>query len=165
IDSLTAELRRRERALAAAGVADLDTWRIRGCHHDPAVEPMPRLVIVVDEFATLAEELPDFVGGLVGIAQRGRSLGIHLVLATQRPEGAVSADIRANTRLRICLAVARENESRDVIDSPRAITISRTTPGRALVRVGAHELVEVQTARVAGPVVTSARAAGTVQLV
>src|SRR5205085_4712218 len=155
IDSLTAELRRRERALAAAGVADLDTWRIRGCHHDPAVEPMPRLVIVVDEFATLAEELPDFVGGLVGIAQRGRSLGIHLVLATQRPEGAVSADIRANTRLRICLAVAREAESRDVIDSAAAVDIARATPGRALVRVGAQELVEMQTARVCVPVAAS----------
>ena len=151
IESLTAELRRRERVLAAAEVADLDGWRLRGCHQRPGAEPMPRLVIVVDEFATLAEELPDFVGGLVGIAQRGRSLGIHLVLATQRPEGAVSADIRANTRLRICLAVARDNESRDVIDSPRAVTISRSSPGRALVRIGSNELVEVQTARVAGP--------------
>ena len=158
IESLTAELRRRERVLAAAEVADLDGWRLRGSHQRPGAEAMPRLVIVVDEFATLAEELPDFVGGLVGIAQRGRSLGIHLVLATQRPEGAVSADIRANTRLRICLAVARDNESRDVIDSPSAVKISRSTPGRALVRVGAHELVEVQTARVAGPAPAKQRA-------
>jgi S-DNA-T family DNA segregation ATPase FtsK/SpoIIIE len=165
ITSLTAELRRRERVLAAAAVADIDTWRARGCHQEPGAEPLPRLVIVVDEFATLADELPDFVGGLVGIAQRGRSLGIHLVLATQRPEGAVSADIRANTRLRICLAVARENESRDVIDSPRAMTISRSTPGRALVRVGANELVEVQTARVAGPATTANHRRGQVEIV
>jgi S-DNA-T family DNA segregation ATPase FtsK/SpoIIIE len=150
IESLTAELRRRERLLAAVGAPDLDSWRARAMRNGEQPHAMPRLVIVVDEFATLAEELPDFIGGLVGIAQRGRSLGIHLVLATQRPEGAVSADIRANTRLRICLAVAREVESRDVIDSPRALSISRATPGRALVRVGAHDLVEVQTARVAG---------------
>ena len=63
----------------------------------------------------------------------------------------MSSDIRANTRMRICLAVAREAESRDVLDSPRAMSISRKTPGRALVRAGVHELVEVQTARVAGP--------------
>ena len=151
IDSLTAELRRRERLLADAGAADLDSWRASVLLKGGGSEQLPRLVIVVDEYATLAEELPDFVSGLIGIAQRGRSLGVHLVLATQRPEGAVSADIRANTRLRICLAVAREAESRDVLDSPRALDISRTTPGRALVRTGAHELVEVQTARVAGP--------------
>ena len=150
IESLSAELRRRERVLSSAGAPDLDSWRARELRGGEGCEHMPRLVIVVDEFATLAEELPEFVGGLVGIAQRGRSLGVHLVLATQRPEGAVSSDIRANTRLRICLAVAREAESRDVLDSPRAVGISRRTPGRALVRVGAHELVEVQTARVAG---------------
>ena len=67
------------------------------------------------------------------------------------PRAPSPPDIRANTRLRICLAVAREAESRDVLDSARALTISRNTPGRALVRAGAHELVEVQTARVAGP--------------
>lgn len=147
IESLSAELRRRERVLAAAGVPDLDRWRLRAANSD---EHLPRLVIVVDEFATLAEDLPDFIGGLVGIAQRGRSLGVHLVLATQRPEGAVSADIRANVRLRVCLAVARETESRDVIDGPQALSISRTTPGRALVRLGSCELIEMQTARVAG---------------
>src|SRR6185312_9273348 len=132
--SLTAELKRRETLLAHEGVADIDAYRNTG-------QRLARLVIVVDEFASLAEELPDFVGGLVGIAQRGRSLGVHLILATQRPEGAVSADIRANTRLRICLAVAREAESRDVIDSTAATAISRTTPGRALVRVETSGLV------------------------
>ena len=97
---------------------------------------MPRLVLVVDEFATLAEELPDFVGGLVGIAQRGRSLGVHLVLATQRPGGVVSADIRANTSLRIALRVTDPAESTDVVDVRDAAEISRVHPGRAVVRVG-----------------------------
>ena len=61
--------------------------------------------IVIDEFASLVRELPDFVTGLVNIAQRGRSLGIHLILATQRPSGVVSPEIRANTNLRIALRV------------------------------------------------------------
>ena len=160
IDSLSAELRRRERVLAAAHVPDLETWRSRAVNAD---EHLPRLVIIVDEFATLAEELPDFVGGLVGIAQRGRSLGVHLVLATQRPEGAVSADIRANVRMRVCLAVAREAESRDVLDSPAALGISRTTPGRALLRLGNADLVEMQTARVTGPAASNCH--GLVQVV
>jgi S-DNA-T family DNA segregation ATPase FtsK/SpoIIIE len=150
LQSLSAELRRRERLLADEHLPDLESWLRRRPAADER-HAMSRLVIVVDEFATLAEELPDFVGGLVGIAQRGRSLGVHLVLATQRPEGAVSADIRANTRLRICLAVARDAESRDVIDSPAAVGISRTTPGRALIRVDSGGLLEVQTARVAAP--------------
>ncbi|HEX3824712.1 MAG TPA: FtsK/SpoIIIE domain-containing protein [Mycobacteriales bacterium] len=140
--SLTAELRRREALFAAVGAADLDGYLAT------AAERLARLVIVVDEFAVLADEQPEFVGGLVGIAQRGRSLGVHLVLATQRPDGVVCADIRANTRLRICLGVARENESRDVIDSPAAASISRTTPGRAFLRVGPGELHEFQSARV-----------------
>ncbi|MFN2523940.1 MAG: FtsK/SpoIIIE domain-containing protein [Mycobacteriales bacterium] len=141
--SLTAELKRREGLLAAAGAKDIDD-------HRRARGQLARLVIVVDEFASLAAELPDFVGGLVGIAQRGRSLGVHLVLATQRPEGVVSADIRANTNLRLCLAVTRETESRDVIDAPDAATISRTTPGRAYARTGHAELTPFQSGRVGG---------------
>jgi DNA segregation ATPase FtsK/SpoIIIE, S-DNA-T family len=150
LTSLDAELRRRERVLAGVGVADLAGYAAAATRVDSAPPRPPRLVIVVDEFATLAEELPDFVGGLVGIAQRGRSLGVHLVLATQRPEGVVSADIRANTRLRICLAVARDSDSRDVIDGPQAATIGRDTPGRAYLRAGPGELTVMQTARVSG---------------
>ena len=144
--SLGAELKRRESLLAAANATHLDAFRATGGH-------LARLVIVVDEFASLAEELPDFVGGLVGIAQRGRSLGVHLVLATQRPEGVVSADIRANTNLRICLAVTRESESRDVIDTADAARISRTTPGRGFARTGHGELHPFQAGRVGGAAV------------
>ncbi len=141
--SLTAELKRREAVLAEVGAKDLGDLRRQG-------RSLARLVIVVDEFASLAEDLPDFVQGLVGIAQRGRSLGVHLVLATQRPEGVVSADIRANTNLRLCLAVTRDTESRDVIDSPVAATISRTTPGRGYARTGHAELTAFQAGRVGG---------------
>jgi S-DNA-T family DNA segregation ATPase FtsK/SpoIIIE len=111
---------------------------------------LPRLLIVIDEFASLARELPDFVTGLVNIAQRGRSLGIHLLLATQRPSGVVSPEIRANTNLRIALRVTDTGESTDVIDSPDAARIGKSTPGRAFVRLGHASLVPFQAGRVGG---------------
>jgi S-DNA-T family DNA segregation ATPase FtsK/SpoIIIE len=164
--SLHAELSRREAVLAEVGAKDIeDHRRLVGQPGGPR-EVLPRLVIVVDEFASLVEELPDFVGGLVGIAMRGRSLGVHMVLATQRPEGVVSADIRANTNLRLCLAVTRDSESRDVIDSPLAATISRTTPGRAYAKTGHADLTPFQAGRVGGrrPAVVAASQAPTVEL-
>ncbi len=112
--------------------------------------PLPRLLVVIDEFATLASELPDFVPSLVGIAQRGRSLGVHMLLATQRPSGAVNENIRANTNLRVCLRVQTPQDSSDVIDSPAAAKIPRNQPGRAQVRLGPSELIPVQTALVSG---------------
>lgn len=149
--SLTAELTRREQLLREAGAKDIDEHRGRVGRPGGPQQVLPRLVLVVDEFASLAEELPDFVTGLVGIAMRGRSLGVHLVLATQRPEGVVSTDIRANTNLRICLAVTSSAESRDVIDVPDAATLSGTTPGRGYVRTGPAPPMLLQTARIGGP--------------
>lgn len=143
--SLHSELRRREQVFADAGVADLEGYRAGA----PA-RPLARLVIVVDEFASLAEELPEFVKGLVGVAQRGRSLGVHLVLATQRPGSAVSADIRANTSIRIALRVTDPGESTDVIDAADAVAIERSRPGRAYVRTG-QSLTCVQTAHAGSP--------------
>ncbi len=108
--SLSAELKRREEILLHAGAKDIeDYWDTR--RRRPELDPLPRLVLIIDEFASLVAELPDFVTGLVGIAQRGRSLGVHLILATQRPAGVVSADIRANTNLRIALRVTDSAES------------------------------------------------------
>ena len=147
LQSLGAELRRRERILLAAGCTDLDDYLRTAA---PGSPPLPRLVLVVDEFASLVDELPDFVGGLVGVAQRGRSLGVHLVLATQRPGGVVSADIRANTGLRIALRMTDAAESRDVVDVRDAADIGRFTPGRAVLRTGAGGVRHVQTARVGG---------------
>ncbi|MFD0467425.1 FtsK/SpoIIIE domain-containing protein [Nonomuraea thailandensis] len=141
LDSLAAEIRRRERLLAAAGAKDIEDYTGPG---------MPRLVLIIDEFAALVAELPDFVAGLVDIARRGRSLGIHLILATQRPAGVVTADIQANTSLRIALRVTEPAESADVIDLPDAAHISKSTPGRCYVRSGVGAAVAVQTARVGG---------------
>jgi DNA segregation ATPase FtsK/SpoIIIE and related proteins len=91
--SLDAELRRRELLFAQVGARDVDQYRTTITPH----ASLHRLILIVDEFAALAEELPDFLDGLIDIAQRGRSLGIHLILATQRPGGVISPEIRANT--------------------------------------------------------------------
>jgi len=149
LESLGAELRRREQLLAAAGAKDLPDYLDLRAKRATLVA-IPRLAIVIDEFASLARELPDFVRGLVNIAQRGRSLGIHLILATQRPSGVVSPEIRANTNLRIALRVTDASESSDVIDAPDAARISKSTPGRAYVRLGASSLVPFQAGRVGG---------------
>ncbi len=139
---LHAEVRHRERLLREAAAADLEAYLSKGA----PLGPLPRLVVVIDEFATLRAELPDFVDALVSVAQRGRSLGVHLVLATQRPSGAVSENIRANTNLRVALRVQDGRDSTDVIDVPDAARIPRSAPGRAYVRLGAGEIVTIQTA-------------------
>ena len=136
---LEAELRHRETVLRAAGVTEVGSCR-----------SLPRLVVVIDEFATLSAELPDFVDALVGVAQRGRSLGVHLLLATQRPAGAVKDNIRANTNLRIALRMQDAADSTDVIDVPAAAAIGRHQAGRGYARLGPSELVPFQTALVSG---------------
>lgn len=148
--SLRAELRRREEVLRAAGVTTIEDYHRR--RDELGVAPLPRLLIVVDEFRALAEEQPDLVSGLVRVATQGRSLGLHLVLATQRPAGVVSAEIKANTNLRIALRVRDRPDSQDVIETDDAAALSAHRPGRALLRSGAGDLVAVQIARVGGPV-------------
>ncbi len=144
--SLDAEIRRRERLLRAAGVGDLTGYRCAD-----AREPLPRLVVVVDEFAALAKELPDFLTALVGIAQRGRSLGIHLLLATQRPAGVVTDEIRANTSLRVALRLHDRADAVDVVGDALPASFPRGIPGRAALRLGPDELVVFQTASCSGP--------------
>lgn len=149
LTSLSAELTYREHMLAQVGAKDLEDYIDLRATKPEAVE-IPRLLIVIDEFASLARELPDFVTGLVNIAQRGRSLGIHLLLATQRPGGVVSPEIRANANLRIALRMTDAEESQDVIDAKDAALISKNTPGRAVVRLGSSSLIPFQSARVGG---------------
>ena len=149
--SLGAELRRREHQLAAADAKDIEDY-LAG--RDPDTEsdlgPMPRLLIVIDEFAALVAELPDFVTGLVDVARRGRSLGVHLILATQRPAGVVSAEIKSNTNLRIALRVTDATDSDDVIESNAAAQIPKSFPGRAYARLGHSSLIPFQSSRVGG---------------
>lgn len=147
LESLGAELRRREHQLARAGAKDIEDY-LAG--KEPMDDPMPRLVIVIDEFAALVAELPDFVNGLIDIARRGRSLGVHLILATQRPAGVVSAEIKSNTNLRIALRVTDPADSQDVIESDVAAHIAASTPGRAYARLGHSSLIPFQSSRVGG---------------
>lgn len=145
LTSLGAEVRRREQLLARVGAKDIEDYQ-----RIPSVAPLPRLVLVIDEFRVLAEEMPDFISGLVRLAAVGRSLGIHLVLATQRPAGVVSADIRANVNLRIALRVRDGADSQDVIDAADAAQLPAALPGRAIVRTGGGRPVTFQTARIGG---------------
>jgi S-DNA-T family DNA segregation ATPase FtsK/SpoIIIE len=141
--SLRAEQRRREALLREADAKDLPELERR----DPKRAP-PNLVIVIDEFAGLNDELPEFIEGVVDVARRGRALGLHLILATQRPGGVVSQQIRANTNLRIALRVNEPGESADVIGVADASRIHRNHPGRAfaLTGHGERELIEFQAA-------------------
>ncbi len=145
LTSLGAELRYREEFLHARKAKDLMALEKRA---DP--EAPPSLVIVVDEFAALVQEVPEFVDGVVNVAQRGRSLGLHLVLATQRPAGVIKDNLRANTNLRMALRVADEGDSTDVLGSPDAAFFDPDLPGRAVSKTGPGRLVPFQTAYVGG---------------
>jgi S-DNA-T family DNA segregation ATPase FtsK/SpoIIIE len=143
--SLSAELRQREELLATHRVKDLVELERLGSTDAP-----PSLVIVVDEFAALVKELPEFVDGVVNVAQRGRSLGLHLILATQRPAGVIKENLRANTNLRIALRTADENDSLDVLGSPQAAFFDPALPGRAVSKTGPARLVPFQTGYAGG---------------
>ena len=145
--SLNAELKRRERILAEHGAKDLLELTRRNVDAAP-----PMLVIAVDEFAKLREEVPQFVDGVVDIAQRGRSLGVHMVLAAQTLRNAFTPAIRANTNLRLALRVSEESESEDMIASPLAARIpsGESSRGRAFARTGHGELREFQAAYISG---------------
>jgi S-DNA-T family DNA segregation ATPase FtsK/SpoIIIE len=142
--SLNAEIHRREEILEHARAKDLPEMERRQHPDTP-----PNLLLVCDEFAALAKEIPEFVEGVVDVAQRGRSLGVHMILATQRPTGVVTPTIQANATLRIALRVA-PGESSDVIGTADAEQIERSTPGRAFVRIGTRQPVQFQGAYVGG---------------
>ncbi|WP_157432097.1 FtsK/SpoIIIE domain-containing protein [Agromyces italicus] len=145
LTSLRAELRYREELLAEKGAKDLVALERRG---DP--EAPPALVIVIDEFAALVNEIPEFVDGVIDVAQRGRSLGLHLVMATQRPAGVIKDNLRANTNLRIALRMADATDSSDVIGVNDAAGFSPDVPGRAAMRIGAGRLTHFQSGYLGG---------------
>lgn len=147
IRALEAELERRQRVFAAAG-ADIDN--LDAYLATKPVEPMPRLLLVVDEFAMLAKDFPDVLTSLVSIAAVGRTLGVHMILATQRPAGVVSEDILANTNMRVALRVQSREDSTNVIGVPAAAGIGRQQTGRAYVKLGQDDITPVQTALVTG---------------
>ncbi|MBO9627726.1 MAG: phosphopeptide-binding protein, partial [Microbacterium sp.] len=145
LTSLRAELHHREHLFNRKKAKDLLELEKR---RDP--ETPPALVLVIDEFAALAGEVPEFVDGVVDIAQRGRSLGIHLIMATQRPAGVIKDNLRANTNLRVALRMADESDSKDVVDDPVAASFPPSIPGRGIAKTGPGRLVPFQSAYAGG---------------
>lgn len=148
--SLEAEMERRQRVFAEAGegIDNLNAYLATR----PA-EPMPRLLLVIDEFAMLAKDFPDVLEALVSVGAVGRTLGVHMILATQRPAGVVNDDILANTNLRVALRVQSREDSNNVIGVPAASAIGRAQMGRAYVKLGQDDITPVQTALVTGQAV------------
>ncbi|MCC3273641.1 FHA domain-containing protein [Arthrobacter zhangbolii] len=147
LQALEAEMERRQRVFAAAGegIDNLPAYMAT----NPA-EPMPRLLLVIDEFAMLAKDFPDVLQALVSVGAVGRTLGVHMILATQRPAGVVNDDILANTNLRVALRVQSREDSNNVIGVPDASAIGRAQMGRAYVKLGQDDITPVQTALVTG---------------
>jgi DNA segregation ATPase FtsK/SpoIIIE, S-DNA-T family len=143
--SLRAELHYRERLFQEHKVKDIIEFEGTGSPDVP-----PSLIIVVDEFAALVKEVPDFVDGVVDVAQRGRSLGLHLILATQRPAGVIGDSLRANTNLRIALRMADEDDSTNVLDVPLAASFDSSIPGRAAAKMGAGRIRTFQSGYAGG---------------
>jgi S-DNA-T family DNA segregation ATPase FtsK/SpoIIIE len=137
LESLRAEVRHRERWLHESGLRDI---------RDAADGAMPRLVIVVDEFAAMIETFPDLHAVFVDLAARGRSLGVHLVLCTQRPASAVRDGVLANCDIRISLRVNNAGDSLAVVGSPDAATLPSSQPGRVIVSLGGRPGVIAQIA-------------------
>lgn len=135
--SIEAEIKRRERLMSENRVNTVGEYQ-RLFKSGMVKEPMPHLIIVSDEFAELKKEEPEFMDALTSFARVGRSLGIHIVLATQKPTGVVNDQIDSNSRFRICMKVNDVSDSREIIKKPDAATI--TQPGRAYVRVGNDEI-------------------------
>ncbi len=141
--SIKGEILRREEIFKNVGVNNIDDY-MKLFNNDPAEEPLGHLIIIVDEFAELKQERPEFMHELVSAARVGRSLGMHLVLATQKPSNSVSDEIAANTRFRICLRVASKSDSSEMLKRPDAAFLKGM--GRCYVQVGNDELFEqVQT--------------------
>ncbi len=143
--SLEAEIKSRQRifneAAAALGVDKLDINSYHKYYKGGRLDtPLPHLIIIIDEFAQLKTQQPDFLAQLINVAQVGRSLGIHLILATQKPSGIVDPQIMSNSRFRVCLKVADKQDSIDMINKPDSAMIKN--PGRLYLQVGYDEIYE-----------------------
>lgn len=140
LKSIKAELQKRQRFFADADVNHIDKY-IRKYKAGEVSTPLPHLIIIVDEFAELKAEQPEFMKELISAARIGRSLGVHLILATQKPSGQVNEQIWSNSRFKLCLKVQSQEDSNEVIKSPLAAEIKE--PGRAYLQVGNNEIFEL----------------------
>lgn len=138
--SIKSELARRERIFSEAKVNNINGYNKKFLNGDVA-EPLPHLFIISDEFAELKKEQPEFMSELVSTARVGRSLGMHLILATQKPSGVVDDQIWSNSHFHLCLKVQNEGDSREMLRTPDAANI--TQAGRAYLQVGSNEIYEL----------------------
>ena len=117
----------------------MDIYKYQQLYRDKVVtEPLPHLFIISDEFAELKTQQPDFMDQLISAARIGRSLGIHLILATQKPSGVGDDQIWSNSKFRVCLKVQERADSQDMIKCPDAAELTQT--GRFYLQVGYNEL-------------------------
>ena len=138
--SIQAEMRRRQSLFTIAGVSNINDYHTE-LEAGKDLEPMPHLVMVSDEFAELKAQMPDFLDQLVSVARVGRSLGVHLILATQKPAGVVNDQIWANSKFKIALKVADAADSKEILKTPDAADITQT--GRGYLQVGNNEKYEL----------------------
>jgi len=149
--SIRAELQKRQRLFAEFGVNHINGYtRLYKQGRTPAAQgdgrvyprkPLPHLFLVSDEFAELKANQPEFMDELVSTARIGRSLGVHLILATQKPSGVVNDQIWSNSRFKLALKVADVSDSNEIIKTPDAASI--VEPGRAYLQVGNNEIYEL----------------------
>ena len=142
LTSIQSELKRRQavfnRAKSDLDEGTMDIYSYQKHYRNGRVsEPMPHLFIISDEFAELKSQRPEFMDGLISIARIGRSLGVHLILATQKPSGVVNDQIMSNTKFRVCLKVQGKSDSMDMIKRPDAAELKDT--GRFYLQVGYNE--------------------------
>lgn len=140
LKSIKAELLKRQALFAEAEVNHIDKY-IKAYKEGKVKNPLPHLVIIVDEFAELKAEQPEFMKELISTARIGRSLGVHLILATQKPAGQVNDQIWSNSKFKLCLKVQTQEDSNEVLKSPLAAEIRE--PGRAYLQVGNNEIFEL----------------------
>lgn len=138
--SIKSENKRRQRIFNEHGVNNINLYT-RLLKNNEASIPVPHLFIIIDEFAELKREEPEFMKELISVAQVGRSLGVHLILATQKPSGTVDDNIWSNTKFRLCLRVADKSDSKDMLHKPDAAYI--TQAGRCYLQVGNDEIYEL----------------------
>lgn len=144
--SIKSELRKRQiifnQARGVANEGTMDIYKYQKLYREGRVkEPVPHLFIIADEFAELKTQQPEFLEQLVSTARIGRSLGVHLILATQKPSGVVSEQIWANSKFKICLKVQDRADSMDMLKRPDAAELVET--GRFYLQVGYNELFEL----------------------
>lgn len=144
--SIQSELKRRQAIFSEAGKqlgeSNIDIYKYQKYYREGKVsEPLQHLFVVSDEFAELKTQQPDFMDQLVSAARIGRSLGVHLILATQKPAGVVDDQIWSNSKFRICLKVQDRADSMDMLKRPDAAELVET--GRFYLQVGYNELFEL----------------------